>query len=207
MKAVPQKIEMKKIIIPLILILLTTINCGCFKTIKIVPVVDPKAQIFPRTDAVGIIKDGIIAITVPLNDVKEVDAFGVIIVNNTDHMIHFEKNNCVLLDQSGESSNPIPKSQENLYLNKNFKPKMPLNFKEDLFNWKHGSLWVGNSGGLPFNDIEKTQIMPKLKRQFFLYFRKRSVNSSGLTLIIPNVYNEMEGKKTSFLFKFEVQRG
>jgi len=197
---------MKKIIILLIFVIFTTINCGSFKTIKIVPVVGPEVQIFPRTDAAGIVKDGLIAIVVPLNDVKEVDAFGVIIVNNTDHMIHFKKNKCVLLDQGGSSSNPIPKKQESLYLNKNFKPKLPLTFKEDIFNWKHGSVWVGDSGGIPLNDVEKTQILPKLKRQFFLYFRKRSVSASRLTLIIPNVYNEMEGKKTTFLFKFEVQK-
>ena len=201
------KIEMKKIIVPLIFILFATVNCGSFRTVKIVPVADPKVNIFPRTNSVGIVKDGIIVLAVPLNDVKEVDAFGIIIVNDTNHWIHFYKNKCVLYDRSGTSVKPIPESQKNLYLSKGFKPKLPLGFKEDTFNWKHGSAWVGDTGGIPLNDIEKTQIMPKLKRQFFLYFRKRSVDSSRLTLIIPNVYNETEGKKTTFAFKFEVQKG
>jgi len=206
-KATLPKIEMKKITILLIFILFTTVNCGGFKSVKLVPVTDPKVNIFPRTNSVGIVKDGIIVLAVPLNDVKEVDAFAIIIVNDTGHWIHLYKNKCVLLDQSGSFSKPIPKSQESLYLSKGFKPKLPLGFKEDVFNWKHGAVWVGDVGGLPLNDIEKTQVMPKMKQQFFLYFRKRSISSSRLTLIIPNVYNETEGKKTTFAFKFEVQKG
>ncbi len=198
----------KKITMLLIIfILFTTVNCGSFKTVKLVPVVDPKVNIFPRTNSIGIVKDGIIALAVPLNDVKEVDAFCIIVVNDTNHWIHLYKNKCLLLDQSGSSSKPIPKSQESLYLKKGFKPKLPLGFREEMFNWKRGAVWVGDAGGIPLNDIEKTQIMPKMKQQFFLYFRKRSVSASTLMLIIPNVYNEMEAKKTSFAFKFEVQKG
>ena len=80
-----------------LLIILFLANLGCatlqntfenaFQTERIVPVFDPEATILMRSGSAAYIKNGITAIAVPLNDVKAVDAFGIIVFNSTDHWI------------------------------------------------------------------------------------------------------------------------
>ncbi|MBM3235480.1 hypothetical protein FJZ31_04210 [Candidatus Poribacteria bacterium] len=198
---------MKKETIFSIFILFMLIGCASLRTTKIIPAIDQDATIFPKTGAVASTKNGIVVLAVPLNDVKEVDALGVIVVNETSNWLSFYKNKCVLLDQNGSTFNPLSKSEENFHLGKNFKPQLPPEFKMELFSWRHGIVGRGSIQGMPLEDLQKTLVMPGSKRQFFLYFKKRSVQSSRLTLIIPNIYNEVSDEKTTFAFKFEVQKG
>ncbi len=198
---------MKKETIFSIFTLFMIVGCASFQTRTIVPAIDQGATIFPKTGAVASTKSGLVVLSVPLNDVKEVDAFGVIIVNETQNWVSFYKNKCVLLDQNGSTFNPLSKSEEHFHLGKRFKPKMPPEFKMELFSWRHGIVGRGSIPGMPLEDLQKTLVMPGSKRQFFLYFKKRSVQSSRLTLIIPNVYNEVSDEKTTFAFKFDVQKG
>ena len=66
---------------------------------------------------------------------------------------------------------------------------------------------MGAGAALPREDIEKTPVMPKRRTQFFLYFPKRSVSASGMRIIVPKVQSEDAEVETTFVFKFEVQRG
>ena len=198
---------MKKKIILSMFTLFIIVGCASFQTRKIIPAIDQGATIFPKTGAVVSTKSGLVVLAVPLNDVKEVDAFGAIIVNETSNWVSFYKNKCVLLDSSGSTFNPLSKSEEHFHLGRNFKPKMPPEFKMELFAWRHGIIGRGSIPAMPLEDLQKTLVMPGSKRQFFLYFKKRSVESSRLTLIIPNVYNEVSDEKTTFAFKFDVQKG
>ena len=198
---------MKKGIAFLILAQLLIIGCASLQTHKILPAIDQDATIFPQTGAVASLKSGLVVLAVPLNDVSAVDAFGIIIVNETSNWVSLYKNKCVLLDQDGSTFNPLSKSEENFHLGKSFKPKLPPEFKMELFAWRHGIVGRGSIQGMPLEDIQKTLVMPGSKRQFFLYFKKRSVKSSRLTLIIPNVYNEVTDEKNTFAFKFEVHKG
>ena len=91
-----------------------------FQPEMIVPVFDPDAHIMPQTGTVGYVKNGITAMAVPLNDVKAVDAFGVIIYNRTNHWISFKKEDCQMLDGTGNVTKTIDKSQESFYLKKEF---------------------------------------------------------------------------------------
>ena len=198
---------MKKEILFSIFILFMIIGCASLQTTKIIPTIDQDATIFPKTDSVASIKSGLVVLAVPLNNVKEVDAFGIIIVNETSNWVSFYKNKCVLLDQNGLTFNPLSKSEELFHLGKDFKPQMPPEFKMELFSWRHGIVGQGSIPAMPLEDLQKTLVMPGSKRQFYLYFKKRSIKSSRLTLIIPNVYNEVSDEKTTFAFKFEVQKG
>lgn len=198
---------MKKETIFSISMLFAIVSCASLQTTNIVPAIDQDATIFPKTGAVVSTKNGIVVLAVPLNDVKEVDAFGVIIVNETRNWVSFYKNKCVLLDPNGSTFPPLSKSEENFHLGRGFKPKMPPQFKMELFSWRHGIIGRGSIPAMPLEDLQKTLVMPGSKRQFFLYFKKRSARSSRLTLIIPNVYNEVSDEKTTFAFKFDVQKG
>ena len=149
----PQKRTMKKQI-PLslqLLVILLLANLGCstlqntfetaFQTERIVPVFDPEATILMRSGSVAYIKNEITAIAVPLNDVKAVDAFGIIVFNSTDHWISLRQKDCSMLDQSGKVYKPIHRSQHTFYLGKNFTPKMPPEFREDFRETAYSVPW------------------------------------------------------------------
>ncbi len=213
-----QKRKMKKKI-PLLsvqlLVILLFANLGCstlqntfetaFQSERIVPVFDPEATILMRSGSAAYVKNGITAIAVPLNNVKEVDAFGIIVFNSTDHWISLRQEDCSMLDQSGKVHKPIHRSQHTFYLGNNFTPKMPPEFRED-FRDNRVLRSMGDFVPLPSEDIEKTTIMPKRRVRFFLYFHKRSVESSNFRIIVPKVHSEFTDIETTFVFKFEVQR-
>lgn len=197
-------------------IILFLANLGCatlqntfenaFQTERIVPVFDPEATILMRSGSAAYIKNGITAIAIPLNDVKAVDAFGIIVFNSTDHWISLRQEDCSMLDQSGKVYKPIHRSQHTFYLGKNFTPKMPPEFRED-FRENRVLRTMGDPVALPSEDIEKTTIMPRRRVRFYLYFHKRSVESSNLRIIVPKVHSEFTDTETTFVFKFEVQKG
>ena len=210
----PQKKKMKKQILSnlILLAILCFAHLGCatlqtaFQTERIVPVFDPEATLLMRSGSAAYVKNGITAIAVPLNDVKAVDAFGIIIFNSSDHWISLKQKDCSMLDQSGKVYKPIHRSQHTFYLGKNFTPKMPPEFRED-FRENRVLRSMGDLVALPTEDIEKTTVMPKRRVRFFLYFHKRSVESSNLRIIIPKVHSEFTDTETTFVFKFEVQKG
>ena len=209
-----QKKKMKKQIplslLLLVILLLALLGCAtlqtAFQTERIVPIFDPEATLLMRSGSAAYIKNGITAIAVPLNDVKAVDAFGIIIFNSTDHWISLRQKDCSMLDQSGKVYKPIHRSQHTFYLGKNFSPKMPPEFRED-FRENRVLRSMGDPVALPSEDIEKTTIMPRRRVRFFLYFHKRSIESSNLRIIVPKVHSEFTDTETTFVFKFEVQRG
>lgn len=178
-----------------------------FQPEMIVPVFDPDAHIMPQTGTVGYVKNGITAMAVPLNDVKAVDAFGVIIYNRTNHWISFKKEDCQMLDGTGNVTKTIDKSQESFYLKKNFRPKLPPEFGAEVFRWDKTIRVQGAPAVLPRADLERTTVMPGQHAKFFLYFRKRSINYSNLRIIVPRVTSDFNEQQTTFVFKFRVQRG
>ncbi len=195
-----------------LLVILFLANMGCaalqstFQTERIVPIFDPEATILPRSGTVAYVKNGITAMAIPLNDVKAVDAFGIIVFNSTDHWISLRQEDCSMLDQSGKVAKPIHRSQHTFYLGKNFRPKMPPEFRED-FRESRVLRSMGDLVALPTEDIEKTTVMPRRRVRFFLYFHKRSIKSSNLRIIVPKVHSEFTDTETTFVFKFEVQKG
>ena len=189
------------------LLLTTILACSALQPVKIVPQFDAEASILADTGTVIYEKNGITAIAVPLNDVKAVDAFGIMIFNRTGNWISYKLKDCQLLDQAGNVTKPIDRSQESFFLGKNFKPKMPPGFAMELFRHDRALRAQGSSVALPREDIERTTVMPNHRSQFFLYFRKRSIKSTNLRVIVPRVSNEFEDTETTFVFKFEVLKG
>jgi hypothetical protein len=178
-----------------------------FRPERIVPVFDPDAIITPQTGTVIHRKNGIDAMAVPIHDVKNVVAFGILIYNRADHWITFVQEDCKLLDQSGNIIKQIDKSQKSFYLKKNYRPKLPPEFEADVFRYDKTIRVQGGHAALPTDDLMKTNIMPKNRSLFFIYFPKRSLKSKNLRIIIPGVTSEFNDQQTTFVFKFRVQRG
>jgi hypothetical protein len=183
------------------------ISCSAFETTKITPVPQPDSTWLYESSAIAAFKEGIAVLAVPLNDVKEVDAFAVIVVNQTDHWVSFYKKECVLLDQGGGHAKPLEKSQLSVYLKKNFEPRLPLSLSSEVFRWKRDIVLKGDTGPIPVEDVDKTSVLPGRRSQFYLYFKKQSLSSPLLTLIIPNIKNETTSDKTTFTFRFEIKKG
>ena len=174
---------------------------------RIVPVFDPNATITPQTGTVIYRKNGIVAMAVPIHDVKNLDAFAVLIYNDNAQWISFEQENCQMLDQSGNIIKQIDRSQRSFYLKRNYKPKLPPEFAADVFRYDKTIRVQGDHAVLPTEDFKKTNVMPKTKSLFFIYFPKRSTKSNNLRVIVPRVTSEFQQQQTTFVFKFRVQRG
>lgn len=178
-----------------------------FRPERIVPVFDPDAIITQQTGTVIYEENGIVAMAVPLNDVKNVVGFGILIYNKTDHWISLNRDDCQMLDQSKNMIKQIDKSQHSFYFKRNFKPKLPPEFAADVFRYDKTIRVQGDYAVLPTEDLMKTNIMPKHSLQFYIYFPKSSAKSTNLRVIIPKVTSEFNDQQTTFVFKFRVQRG
>lgn len=178
-----------------------------FRPERIVPVFDPESTILPQTGTIVYARDGIVAMAVPLHDVKNVDAFGILIHNRTGHWISFEKENCWMQDQSGNIVKQLDKSQHSFYFSRNFKPKLPPEFGADVFRYDKTIRVQGGHAVLPTDDYKKTNVMPRNTTRFYIYFPKRSIKSNNLSIVIPGVTSEFNDQQTTFVFKFKVQRG
>ena len=112
-----------------------------------------------------------------------------------------------MLEQSGEITRQLDRSQKSFHLKKNFKPKWPPEFAADVFRYDKTIRVQGAHAALPTEDLKKTNIMPRNTLKFVIYFPKRSTKSTNLRIIVPGVTSEFNGQQTTFVFKFKVQRG
>lgn len=201
----------------LVIFVLATTFLGCakvgdffvdlFRPERVVPVFDPDAIITPQTGTVIYQKNGIVAMMVPIHDVKNVDAFAVLIHNRTNHWISYIKEDCQMLDQTGNIVKQLDKSQRSFYMKRNYQPKLPPEFAADVFRYDKTIRIHGDHAVLPTEDLKKTNVMPNNSSKFYIYFPKRSIKSNNLRIIIPGVTSEFNDQQTTFVFKFKVQRG
>lgn len=199
-----------------ILLVLTISVAGCnkFKNFandlihpeRIVPVFDPDATIMPQTGTVIYEQNGIVVMAVALHDVKNVDAFGILIHNRTSHWISFEKEKFWMQDQAGNIVKQLSRAQEAFHIKKNSKPKFPPEFAADVFRYDKTIRAQGDQAALPTEDLKKTNIMPRKTIRFPIYFPKRSLKSKNLRVVLPGVTSEFNDQQTTFTFRFRVQR-
>jgi hypothetical protein len=191
-----------------VMFLTLTAFLGCLagKDFMMIPAPTRDAMIFPLSSAIGMEKGGVIAVAVPLNNIKEMDAFALIFVNRRDHWISFYKRDCILLDQKGNELKPFKDEEAKANLSKGIKPSLPLPFRSEMIRWRKEVITAPGTTLLPVEDPEKLTIMPDHKLRVFLYFKKQSVTSSQLTLIVPNLFDEVTGEKISFAFRFKVEK-
>ena len=173
---------------------------------QIVPVFDPDATIAPQSGTVIYEKNGIVVMAVPLHDVKNVVAFGILIHNKTGHWISYEKEKFWMQDQAGNIVKQLSKAQEAFHLKKNFKPKFPPEFAADVFRYDKTIRAQGDHAVLPTEDLKKTNVMPRRTIRFPIYFPIRSLKSKNLRVVLPGVTSEFNDQQTTFTFRFRVQR-
>ena len=181
-------------------------GCGLNATRTITPVAEADITIMQRTKGIAANKDSISVVVVPLADVKELDGFGVLIVNETTHWVSLEKKNCILI-QGGEVRQPMTKEQSSARLGSNYKASLPKDLSIDISAWRRSiNLRRSRSREMKiFDEDEKISIMGGTKEVIYLYFSTQG-NEAPMQLILPNVYNEATGTRTRFSFKFTIEK-
>jgi len=188
----------------IILLMIALAGCGLRATRDILPVADPDLVILPRVKGIATTKENVSVVVVPLPDVKELDAFGVIIANESSNMLSFSKEDCMLI-QSGEVRRPLTDSQVYKRLGSSYKPSMPSGLSTDIYGWRQ-SVNLRSSRGLEGIDKNKRlSIMGNAKEKIFLFF-KTTDDISPMQLRIQNIKNEATDQKTWVSFKFTVQK-
>jgi hypothetical protein len=167
-------------------------------------VAEPDVTVLPRTRGIAATKDNISIAVVPLQNVKELDGFGVLIVNESSHWVSFKKEDFMLI-QSGEARYPVSDAQVYSRLGSGYKPSMPSGLAQDIYYEWRPSVNERTSRGLGSVDKEKTlSIIGGAKEEIFVYFRARD-DTAPMQFIIANIYNEATEQRTRFSFKFTVE--
>ena len=149
-------------------------GCGLRATRDILPVADPDLVILPRVKGVATTKENVSIVVVPLPDVKELDAFGVIIANESSNMLTFSKEDCMLI-QSGEVRRPLTDSQVYKRLGSSYRPSMPSGLSTDIYGWRQ-SVNLRSSRGL--EGMEKNKGCPSWatqRRRFSCFSRRQTI--------------------------------
>ena len=188
-----------------VFLLIFLAGCGGLHTTRdILPVAEQDAIVLPETNSVAATKDNISVLVAPLRDVKELDGFGVLIINESSHWISFKKEDCMLI-QDGEVRYPVSDTQVSTRLGSSYKPSMPTGLSGDIYyNWRQ-SVNTLRSRGLEMDEDKKLSVIAGAKEKVFLFFKTRD-SMAPMQLIIPNIYNEATKQRTLFSFKFTVEK-
>jgi phage-related protein len=187
-------------------LLIVLAGCGgLYATRDILPVAGPDVTILPRARGVAATKDNISIVVVPLQDVKELDGFGILIVNESSHWISFKKEDFMLIPEGGEARHPVSDSQVYARLGAGYKPSMPNGLNVDIYEWRPNVNSRDSRGLQVVDKDEKLSIMGGTKEKIFLYFRTQE-GTAPMRFMIPNIYNEATKQRTLFSFKFAVEK-
>lgn len=188
----------------IVLLIIVLAGCGLRATRDILPVADPDVVVLPRVKGVATTKGNVSVVVVPLPDVKELDAFGVIIANESSNLLTFSKEDCMLI-QSGEVRRPLTDAQVYKRLGSSYKPSMPSGLNTDIYGWRQ-SVNLRSSRGLENMDKEKRlSIMGNAKEKIFLFY-KTANDTSPMQFRIQNIRNEATDQRIWVSFKFTVQK-
>lgn len=194
-------------VISLATVLVILAGCGLNATRTIMPVAGPDVAFLPRTNGIAANRDNISVVVVPLSDVKEVDGFGVLIVNETSHWISLEKKGCILI-QDSEVKQPMSKIQVSSRLGGSYKASMPNDLSMDIYQWRRSINLRSSSRSRKLkimDEDDKISIIGGTKETIYLYFITQG-NEAPMQLIIPNIYNEATGQRTRFSFTFNIEK-
>lgn len=203
-------------IILLMIVVILPISCAGMRTTRnIVPVPSTDSTIFQRTKGIAMTKNNISVIAVYLQSEKELDGFGVMIVNETPNWISLRKDECMLV-QDGKVIYPLPDAKVSARLGADYKQKMPSELNVDIYEWRRDVNIRSSRGSRTVdtkvmdkdekgNPIIKISLVPGSKETIFLFFNTQGSNAD-MQLIIPNIYNEATKERTSFTFRFTVEK-
>ena len=186
-------------------------GCGALNaTRNIIPVPDENMTLLKRTKGMALEKNHIVVAVVPLPDVKELDGFGIMIVNETPNWLSIKREECMLI-QDGKITYPLDNEKALARLGAVYKPKMPGDLSADLYEWRRDINTISSRSSSNakvtkvVDEDKKISIITGSKETIYLYFSNQG-NTAPIQIILPNIFNEATKEKTSFSFKFEIAK-
>lgn len=180
------------------------IGCGLNTTRNINPLPEPDVPLLPQSKGLAANKDNVSIVVVPMQSVKELDAFGVMIINESSNWISIRKEDCILI-QGGEARYPLDDKQINARMGSGYKPSMPEQLKVDVFYWRPSVNSLNSRDLKIIDEDKKISIMGGTKETIFLHY-KTTDSIAPMQLIIPSIYNETTKQRTRFSFSFNVEK-
>jgi hypothetical protein len=188
-------------------------GCGALNaTRNIIPVPDESMTVLKRTKGVALEKNNIVVAVVPLPDVKELDGFGIVIVNETPNWLSIKREECMLI-QDGKITYPLDNDRALSRLGAGYKPKMPGELSADIYEWRRDINTISSRSSntntkmvdVEISEDKKISIITGSKETIYLYFNNQG-NKAPMQIILPSIFNEATKEKTSFSFKFEIAK-
>ncbi len=180
------------------------IGCGLNTTRNITPIPGPDIALLARTKGLAANKDDISVVVVPMQSVKELDAFGVMIINESSNWVSIKKEDCILI-QGGEAKYPLDDKQVTSRMGSSYKPSVPEGLVVDISDWRRSVNYLNSRDLEIVDENKKVSVMGGTKETIFLHY-KTSDNLSPMQLIISNIYNETTKQRTRFSFSFNVEK-
>jgi hypothetical protein len=193
---------MNKIWVIILAVLL--FSCGLNTTRNILPLPDADVAMLPRSKGLATTINNISVVAVPLHSLKELDGFGIMIINETPNWLSFKREDCVLI-QGGEARYPLTDKQVSARLGSSNKPTMPEELKMDIFDWRRNINALYTRDLKIIDEEQKISIMTNTKETVFIYF-KTTDSTSPMQLIISNIFNESTKQRNRFSFKFNIEK-
>ncbi len=200
--------HMKQIIFPICACVCAALFAGCGGVYSghLFGVEGPGASLMPNSKGVYSVKNNVGVAAAAANEVKEGDAFYILIFNNSPMFIEYDMAAVTLIDQDGKEHKQLSRSRVRQLRRryKNLKP--PIGFKGDVFSQRGYRLDRGDRVS-PLNpaDVMSSKVMPKSRFEFFVFFPRKSAASDVLHLKIPQVTMGNTDEELVYIFRFEKQ--
>ena len=180
-------------------------GCGGAYTGHLFGVEGPDTPLMPNSKGLYSVKGNIAVAAAAANEVKEADAFYIIIFNESPVYIEYDKDAVTLLDEDGKEHKQLSRSRVR-QLRRRYSLKPPIGFKGDVFAQRGYRLDRGDRIS-PLNpaDVLSSKVMPKSRFEFFVFFPRKSGSSDVLHLKIPQVIMGDSGDELVYIFRFEKQ--
>jgi hypothetical protein len=183
-------------------------GCGSVHRGHLLPLPDEDTTFLKSARGVAVRKGGVAVVVAPINEVKEADAFYVVLFNQSGQWVNFRPSDVYMLDENMNRIEQLSRADRNFLLGARHVERPPAGIKADVFRWDR-RLNVQGEWAAPLNPdaVVRTSVMSGGKRPFFVYFRKRSTKSPRLMLVVPGVQLGTTMEEHTFQFRFEVQKG
>ena len=201
--------HMKQIIVPICACVCAALFAGCggLYSGHLFGVEGPETSATPNSKGgVYSVKNSIGVAAAAVNEVKEADAFYILIFNESPIYIEYDRDAVTLLDQDGKEHKQLSRSRVR-QLRRRYKTlRPPIGFRGDVFSERGLRLDRGDRVS-PLNpaDVLSSKVMPKSRFEFFVFFPRKSAKSDVLHLKIPQVIMGNNGDELVYIFRFEKQ--
>ena len=181
------------------------VGCAAVSSDQLYGVEGPNTPRLPKSNGLIAFKNKVAVAAAASNEVKEADAFYILIFNESDRYVEYDPKAVTLLDASGKEHGQVSESRLR-QLKRRYTLKPPIGFKGDVFSQRGPRLDRGDRAS-PLNpaDVFSSKVMPESRYEFYVFFPRVSAGSEHVHLKIPKMIHGAGGEELVYIFRFEKQ--